>query len=110
MIKFGLGAEHRTSPLENSYSVMPPTAAFCLTPCGRGWVSATGVMASCRSNNDCESKAVVHTADFVAPYVVFDIGGNKYRLIAEINFSRDVLFIRRIMTHKEYLKGAWKES
>jgi len=37
-----------------------------------------------------------------------DIGGNKYRLIAEINFSRRVLFIRGIMTHKEYVKGAWK--
>ncbi|HEY1755939.1 MAG TPA: type II toxin-antitoxin system HigB family toxin [Bryobacteraceae bacterium] len=48
-----------------------------------------------------------NTADFVNPHVVFDIGGNKYRLIAEIN-SRRVLFIRRIMTHKEYLQGAWK--
>ena len=35
---------------------------------------------------------------------VFDIGGNKYRLISEINFTRRVLFIRRIMTHKEYVK------
>lgn len=49
-----------------------------------------------------------NTADFVAPHVVFDIGGNKYRLIAEINFGRRVLFIRGIMTHKEYMKGAWK--
>jgi mRNA interferase HigB len=48
------------------------------------------------------------TADFVAPYVVFDIGGNKYRLIAEMNFRRRVLFIRGIMTHKEYVKGAWR--
>ena len=48
------------------------------------------------------------TADFVAPHVVFDIVGNKYRLIAEMNFTRRVLFIRRIMTHKEYVKGAWK--
>jgi len=39
---------------------------------------------------------------------VFDIGGNKYRLIAELNFSRKVLFIRRIVTHKEYENGAWK--
>ena len=53
-------------------------------------------------------KRSFNTADFVAPYVVFDIGGNKYRLIAEINFSRRVLFIRGIMTHKEYVKGAWK--
>ena len=57
-----------------------------------------------------EVKQSFNTVDFVAPYVVFDIGGNKYRLIAEINFSRNVLFIRWIMTHKEYTKGAWKES
>ena len=49
-----------------------------------------------------------NSADFVSPFVVFNIGGNKYRLLAEINFSRRVLFIRRIMTHKEYAKGAWK--
>jgi mRNA interferase HigB len=55
-----------------------------------------------------EVRQSFNTADFVAPYVVFDIGGNKYRLIAEINFNRNVLFIRGIMTHKEYVKGAWK--
>jgi len=49
-----------------------------------------------------------NTADFVAPHVVFDIGGNKYRLIAEISFRKKALFIRHIMTHKEYEKGAWK--
>jgi mRNA interferase HigB len=48
------------------------------------------------------------TADFVAPYIVFDVGGNKFRLVAEINFRRRVLFIRSILTHKEYEKGAWK--
>jgi mRNA-degrading endonuclease HigB of HigAB toxin-antitoxin module len=51
---------------------------------------------------------LVSRADFVAPHIVFDIGGNKYRLIAEMNFTRKVLFIRCIMTHKEYVKGAWK--
>src|SRR5579862_2709566 len=53
-------------------------------------------------------KQSCNTADHVAPHVVFDIGGNKYRLIAEMNFTRRVLFIRRIMTRKEYTKGAWK--
>ena len=55
-----------------------------------------------------EVKQSFNTADFVAPYIVFDVGGNQYRLIAEINFRRQVLFIRSIMTHKEYGKGAWK--
>ena len=53
-------------------------------------------------------KQSFNTADFVAPFVVFDIGGNKYRLIAEINLSRRVLFIRAIMTHKQYAKGTGK--
>ncbi|MBI3208221.1 MAG: type II toxin-antitoxin system HigB family toxin [Candidatus Solibacter usitatus] len=37
------------------------------------------------------------------PHVVFDIG--KYRLIAEMNFARGVLFIRGILTHKEYMSA-----
>jgi len=56
--------------------------------------------------NVAEVKQSFNTADFVAPYVIFDIGGNKYRLVAEISFSRRVLFIRWILTHKEYEKGA----
>src|SRR5438128_2352626 len=55
-------------------------------------------------DNFAEVKQSFSTADYIAPFVVFDIGGNKYRLIAEINFARRVLFIRRIMTHKEYDK------
>ncbi len=53
-------------------------------------------------------KRTFNTADFVAPFMVFDIGGNKYRLIAEINFRVRVLFVRGTMTHKEYMKGTWK--
>jgi mRNA interferase HigB len=53
-------------------------------------------------------KPTFNAADFVAPHVVFDLGGNKYRLIAEIHCARRVLFIRRIMTHKEYMKETWK--
>jgi mRNA interferase HigB len=55
-----------------------------------------------------DGKQSFNVANFVAPHVVFDIGGNKYRHIAEMNFARRVLFTRRIMTHKEYMRGAWK--
>lgn len=36
--------------------------------------------------------------------VVFNICGNKYRLIVDINYDRRWIFIRFIGTHKEYEK------
>ena len=41
--------------------------------------------------------------DFVANNrAVFDIKGNDYRLIAEINYRRQIVFIRFLGTHAEY--------
>lgn len=39
---------------------------------------------------------------------VFNIGGNKYRLIAAIHFNRHKVYIRHILTHAEYDKDNWK--
>ena len=41
---------------------------------------------------------------------VFDIGGNKYRLVAAIHFNTGIVFVRRIMTHADYDGGKWKET
>src|SRR5260370_32166143 len=49
-------------------------------------------------------------ADAVGRFVVFDIGGNNYRLIAAIHFNRGKLFVRHVLTHAEYEKGKWKDG
>jgi len=36
--------------------------------------------------------------------VVFNIGGNKYRLVVKINYPTKTVFIRFIGTHQEYDK------
>ena len=35
--------------------------------------------------------------------------GNRYRLVARVNYKTKRLFILRILTHAEYSKGGWKE-
>jgi mRNA interferase HigB len=36
--------------------------------------------------------------------VVFNISGNKYRLVTRINYNSKTVFVRFIRTHKEYDK------
>ena len=56
--------------------------------------------------NFADLKTTFNAVDRVGLYYVFDIGGNKYRLITAIHFDRQMVFIRRVLTHKEYDK--WK--
>jgi mRNA interferase HigB len=40
---------------------------------------------------------------------VFNIGGNKYRLIARIRYDYQLVNVRAVLTHREYEQGDWKE-
>jgi len=47
-------------------------------------------------------------ADAVDIFTVFNIAGNKYRLIAVIKYRWQMVYIRHILTHEEYDEGKWK--
>lgn len=55
-----------------------------------------------------ELRSVFPSADIVGDLIVFNIGGNKYRLITSIHFNRQKVYIRYILTHSEYDKDTWK--
>ena len=52
-------------------------------------------------------KRTFNSIDKAGNLYVFDIGGNKLRLIASIHFNRQKLYIRHILTHKEYDEKKW---
>jgi mRNA interferase HigB len=41
---------------------------------------------------------------------VFNVKGNKYRLIAAIHYNRQRVYVLRLLRHSEYSKELWKKS
>jgi len=56
-----------------------------------------------------EVKQTFVSADQVGRLTVFNIGGNKIRLIAAIHYNRQKVYIRAVLTHSEYDLDKWKE-
>ena len=60
-------------------------------------------------NSFAELKRTFPSTDYVDGLFIFNIGGNKYRLIAAIHFNTKMIYIRHVLTHEEYDKNKWKE-
>jgi mRNA interferase HigB len=53
--------------------------------------------------NPNQLKAEFGTASLLADgHVVFNVGGNKYRLVVHIRYELGIIFIKRVLTHAEY--------
>ena len=53
-----------------------------------------------------EVRETYRSADYVKEQVVFDVGGNNYRLISSIDYSLQRVYVLEVMTHAEY--DRWK--
>lgn len=59
--------------------------------------------------NFTDLRGTFSSADYVRPFVVFNVGGNKYRIIAEVFYSEDIVRISGVLTHAEYDREGWKK-
>ena len=64
--------------------------------------------------NLAETRATFPHADEVRTnrgnvVTVFNIGGNNFRLITAIHYRGGRIYIRELLTHADYDKGAWKD-
>ncbi len=60
-------------------------------------------------NSFSDVRKVFNSSDKVDKFTVFNISGNKYRLIAAIHYNSKMVYIRHILTHKEYDKNKWRD-
>lgn len=64
--------------------------------------------------NFVELRQTFPSADLVGRLTVFNLAGNKYRLIAKVTYrmgaTDGTVYVRAILTHAEYDKGGWKHD
>jgi mRNA interferase HigB len=61
-------------------------------------------------SNLIQVQSVFPSAEAVGNFTVFNIKGNKYRLIVSIDYQRQLIYIKYVLTHAEYDKDAWKND
>jgi mRNA interferase HigB len=55
-------------------------------------------------------RATINSADQVDRFTVFNILGNRFRLICVIHYNRGKVYIRHVLSHAEYDRGGWKRE
>ncbi len=84
-----------------------PAAEVPLTAWYKATVGATW-------HNFAELRQTFGSADQVGDCVVFNIGGNKYRLIGRVRYARKalpgVVYVLKVMTHAEYDENKWPDE
>jgi mRNA interferase HigB len=86
---------------------------WCIHPEARipleRWVT---VVENAEWANWAQLKSTFRSADLVKEgiknFVVFNVGGNKYRLITTVNYQGRVVIVGLALTHREYDAEKWK--
>src|ERR1700693_3212142 len=73
----------------------------------RAWLK---IVKAARWDNFPSVRQTLNTASLVGTCVVFNIGGNKCRLISYIRFSAKKVYILYILSHAEYDREGWKND
>ena len=54
-------------------------------------------------------RAAYPATDMLGKLAIFNIRGNRNRLIARVEFAGQRIYIKELLTHAEYDKGIWKK-
>lgn len=55
-------------------------------------------------------RALFGSVDKVDEWCVFNIGGNKYRLITFLDYVHQCCYVKHVLTHREYDQEDWKHG
>lgn len=73
----------------------------------REWIKVTR---AADWQNFSDLKNTFNSSDTYKNCTIFDVGGNKYRIIAKVEYKKHIVFIRFVLTHKEYDEKKWQSD
>ena len=57
--------------------------------------------------NLIEVQTVYPKAEAVGNFTIFNIKGNNYRLIVSINYTKQIIYVKYVLTHAVYDQDQW---
>ena len=78
--------------------------------CGEALANWYKIASKAKWSNLVEVQAVFVKAEAVGNFTVFNIKGNKYRLIVSIDYPGQLVYIKYVLTHAEYDENRWKND
>ena len=73
----------------------------------RQWIK---VVKAADWHTTADLRATFNSADFYCNCVIFNVGGNNFRIIAKVAYGIKVVFIRFVLTHREYDEKKWQSD
>ena len=67
-------------------------------------------LGQCSAASFPELRQTFGSADYVDGFVIFDVGGTKYRIATVIHFDKQRAYVRAVMTHAEYDRIRWRRQ
>lgn len=80
-----------------------------LHPSARGWTENWVVETQAASWDSPQAiKQRYKTVSFVGKLIIFNVGGNNFRLVVKVAFNTKIVYVNWVGTHSEYDKVNWK--
>jgi mRNA interferase HigB len=73
----------------------------------REWVKVVSRM---NWKTSADVKNTFNATNIYKDCTIFDVGGNKYRIIAKVEYRKHIVFIRFVLTHSEYDEKKWQSD
>ena len=73
----------------------------------RDWYKITN---KAQWNNLADTRRDYPHADLVGACTIFNIAGNRYRLVTAIIYAIKRVYVRELLIHAEYSRGRWKKD